>query len=96
MHDYLVGGAVILMPVLAVAVYHFLLMPARLNRLEAILPIVLEATQVVFAMQLVLARRIKNGIGSGELDDATSRIKDMKTRMERFLSGAAVSPKEKR
>jgi len=69
-------------------------LPKRIDRMEAILPLVLENQGAVLDGLASLARCIENKACNGELESLDKIIMAAKEKMRVFLSGAAISKKE--
>jgi len=68
-------------------------LPKRMDRVEAISPLLLRAVMILFDVNLIEVRCQQGKSCNGDLDEAVNKMGAFRKEMDSFLSGAAISQK---
>ena len=68
-------------------------LPKRLDRIEAMSPLMLEALLILFDVNIVELECIEGKECNGNLHEAKEKVANFKSRVSQFLTHAAISQK---
>jgi hypothetical protein len=71
-------------------------LPKRIERIESMSPLMLEALLILFDVNIVELECIEGKECNGNLHEAKEKVSNFKNRVSVFLTNAAISQKERR